>query len=103
MNKYSIYDKKTKLLTTIHAPDIKEAKTWARTTYKDETILHIRPYFDAKPIEARIKDLGLQKKWIADRIGMNSQQFSKALNGYRPFTETEYRELNNILGITQKN
>jgi len=99
MNKYSIYDKKTKLLTTIHAPDIKEAKTWARQNYKDESILHIRPYFNAEPIEERIKALGLQKKWIADRIGMNSQQFSKALTGYRPFSADELKELNNILSL----
>jgi hypothetical protein len=99
MNQYSIYNKAQKLLTTIHAPDKDWAKDWARVNYPVETILHIRPAIDTEPIKRRIKALGLQKKWIADRIGMNSQQFSKALIGYCPFTETETKELNNILGI----
>lgn len=52
-----------------------------------------------KSIEDRIEILGLQKKFVAKKIGLDAVRFSQTLAGKRKLSPLEYSGLKNLLGL----
>lgn len=53
-------------------------------------------------IENKIASQGLQKKFVAKRIGLDAVRFSQTLAGKRKLTIDEFSGLKNLLGLTYK-
>lgn len=50
-------------------------------------------------IESRIEIMGLQKKFVAKKIGLDAVRFSQTLAGKRKLTDMEYTGLKNLLTL----
>lgn len=48
-------------------------------------------------IEKKISSLGLQKKYVANRIGLDAVRFSQTLAGKRKLSDLELTGLKNLL------
>lgn len=53
-------------------------------------------------LEMVIKDSGLKKSYIADKIGMSRQGFYLKLNGERQFSQSEIMGLKEVLRLSDK-
>ena len=51
-------------------------------------------YFE---LDRAIREAGLKKGFVARKVGLDPNLFSKKLNGYRPLTEIERKRLAEIL------
>lgn len=51
-------------------------------------------------VEDKIRKRGLQKKYVAQQVGLDQVRFSQSLKGKRNFTPSEVSGLINFLGIT---
>jgi predicted transcriptional regulator len=50
-------------------------------------------------VEQRIRNLGLKKVYVAERIGLSKVTFSQTLSGKRKLTDMEYTGLKNLLAL----
>lgn len=57
---------------------------------------------DLAELERIIKDKGLKKCVVADRIGTNRSSFYLKLNGEREFTQSEVKGLKDVLGLSDE-
>lgn len=56
-----------------------------------------------KEIEDKIASQGLQKKFVAKRVGLDQVRFSQTLAGKRKLTGLEYTALKSLLGLNAQN
>ena len=57
---------------------------------------------DLAELERIIKDKGLKKYVVADKIGTNRSSFYLKLNGEREFTQSEVKGLKEVLGLSDE-
>lgn len=54
---------------------------------------------DTALLQEKIKKSGLKKSFIAERIGLSRQQFSKKVKNEAPFNQYEMEDLCDVLNI----